>query len=628
MNFKNVLEKVTTAVALIAVSYHFMAVWTIPFRATRHYAVHYGFITVLAVLATAVWVLSEKRRWPKAQLVALAVILVGSLLSSSYLFLEDERLELAIPWITTLDAVIGFVVLGVILGLIYLIWGSMITLISIVCIAYMFYGHLLSGILWHPEFPPFLSISYLAGMGTVQGVFLFMPLSADTIFLLLIFGGLLQGTRCVEMFIEIGKAAGNVVRGGIAYSAVVSSAMISMVTGEAISNVVLSGSMTIGAMKSRGFRAEQAGAIEVVASCGSQITPPIMSVAAFLMASILNVAFFEIMQRAIIPALLYYIGLAVGLTLMIRGTPEIPYERERVNVKFIFGVLPSFLISLGVLVYLLYLRYSVGYAAFWGVTTLVVLSLFRPKTARPTLAGIFAGLKRGAMVAGQLGVILVGIGIIIQTFQATGVGVIMGQVIAAASGGQLWIALLVGALVAIALGTALPTPAAYALMAVVVVPTLIDLGSIPMAAHFFALYWAAFSTLSPPVAVAVMAAVKISAGSFMGTAVTAMKLCVPVFFLPFAYVLTPSILGLPSWNFGTLETAFIILIASLASAGALFGFLPGRLSALSRTTLALVPVSLFAYLTTQSRWFILVGLLILATVALKSFRTVRTSVAG
>jgi TRAP transporter 4TM/12TM fusion protein len=622
---KNVIEKLTYAVALTAVAYHFMAVWIIPFRATRHYAVHYGFITFLAVLTAAMWALTQRRRYPQLKLVSLGVILMGSLVSSLYYFIQDERLEMAIPWITTLDAVIGLVVLVVILGLNYLIWGFTITFICFVCIVYTFYGHLIPGFLWHPEIPPFVSITYLAGMGTVQGVFLFIPLSADTIFLLLIFGGLLQGTRCVEMFIELGKAAGNLVRGGIAYSAVVSSAMVAMVTGEAISNVVLSGSMTIGAMKSRGFRAEQAGAIEVVASSGSQITPPIMSVAAFLMATILNVAFFDIMHRAIIPALLYYIGLTVGLTLMIRGTPEISYRREPVNLTLIFGILPSFLAALGVLVYVLSLRYSAGYAAFWGVCTLVVLSVLRPKVARPTVASVFDGLKRGALVAGQLGVVLIGIGIIIQTFMSTGVGVIMGQVISMASGGQLWIALVVGAAVAISLGTALPTPAAYALMTVVVVPTLIDLGAAPMAAHFFALYWAAFSPMSPPVAVAVMAAIRISEGSFMATSLNAIKLCIPVFFLPFAYVLAPNILGIPSWNLGTVEVAFAILIASLASAGAFFGFLPGRLSMSTRLTLALVPISLFAYLTTESSWYIIIGLLILGIIVVKSTRTMRAT---
>ena len=226
---------------------------------------------------------------------------------------------------------------------------------------------------------PTVVLSYVAGMGAPRGVFWAIPLSADTVFLLLTFGGLLHGVRVIEMFIEIGKAVGNLLRGGIAYSSVASSSLIAMVTGEAISNVALSGTLTIPAMKAGGFKAEQAGAIEVVASSGSQITPPIMSVAAFLMAVILNVAYIDIIRRAIVPALLYYLGFAFAIFLMVRSSPHIPYERERVDVRLILAIAPSFLAAFTVLVVLLHARYSPGYAAFWASVVLLVLAALRPR---------------------------------------------------------------------------------------------------------------------------------------------------------------------------------------------------------------------------------------------------------
>lgn len=611
---KTVLDRLTLVVSLGAVAYHFMTVWVIPHGATRHYAVHFGLILVLAVLATGSWALEGGRARPRLQLALLAVVLALGVFSAIYLYVEDTRLEVTQPWLTTLDFAVGAMLTLVVLGMTYMIWGVSVTLICVVCIAYFFYGHLLPGILWHVEMAPTVVMSYVAGMGAPRGTFWAIPLSAETVFLLLTYGGLLQGARVIEMFIEIGKAVGNVVRGGIAYSAVVSSSLIAMVTGEAISNVALSGAMTIPAMKARGFKSEQAGAIEVVASSGSQITPPIMSVAAFLMAVILNVAYIEIIQRAILPALLYYLGLAISISLMIRSSPNVPYERERVNLTLILGILPSFAISFLVLVALLYLRYSPGFAAFWASMALLALSPLRPEVARPSLTSVLTGFKRGAVVGAQLAVVLAAIGIIIQTFITTGVGIVLGRIITETAAGQLWLALLIGAAICIAIGTALPTPAAYALIAVVVIPALIDLGARPFSAHFFGLYWAAFSTITPPVAVAVMTAVRISGGSFLGTAWEAIKLSIPVFFLPFAYVLTPGILGIPHWGLETLEIGALIFLASLASAGALFGFLPVRLTAPERWLLAAGPLSLFGYLATRSGWLILPALVTLMAI--------------
>ena len=514
----------TLVVALLATAYHFLTVWVIPHGATRHYTVHLALMLTLVVLATA-------RRWMEAgtlrtarQGATLTTLLVAVLVVTAYLYVEDRRLEMIQPWLTPMDIAVGALLVFIVLWATYLTWGWELTIWCAVCIPYFFWGHELPGVLWHVEMTPTVVLSYLAGMGAPRGVFWGIPLSSETVFLLLIYGGSLKGSRVIEMFIEVGKAVGNLVRGGIAYSAVVASSLVAMVTGEAISNVALSGTMTIPAMMNRGFDAEKSAAIEATASSGSQITPPIMSVAAFLMAVILNVAYIEILQRAVIPAVLYFIGISFGIYSMILANPNITYVRERVDARFIKWILPSFAASLGVLIYLLTERYSVGFAAFWAIGTLLLLSVLRPRIHRPSLGAMIRGIRDGAMVAASLAIALAAIGIMIQTFLTTGLGIALGRLMTEASFGQLWLGLVIGSLIAILIGTALPTPAAYALCAVVVVPALINLGAQPLPAHFFALYWAAFSTLTPPVAMAVLAAVRISGGNHNKACWEAMKL--------------------------------------------------------------------------------------------------------
>lgn len=611
------LDRVTVAVALVATAYQFLTVWVIPHGATRHYTVHLGLMLTLVVLATA-------RRWMDAgtlrtarQRATLTTLLLAVLVVTAYLYVEDQRLEMIQPWLTTMDIAVGALLVFIVLWATYLTWGWELTIWCAVCIPYFFWGNYLPGVLWHVEMTPTVVLSYLAGMGAPRGVFWGIPLSSETVFQLLIYGGSLHGSRVIEMFIEVGKAVGNLVRGGIAYSAVVASSLVAMVTGEAISNVALSGSMTIPAMKDRGFDAEKSAAIEATASSGSQITPPIMSVAAFLMAVILNVAYIEILQRAVIPAVLYFIGISFGIYSMILANPNITYVRERVDTRFIKWILPSFLASLGVLIYLLTERYSVGFAAFWAIGTLLLLSLLRPRIYRPSLGAMIRGIRDGAIVAASLAIALAAIGIMIQTFLTTGLGIALGRLMTEASLGQLWLGLIIGSLIAILIGTALPTPAAYALCAVVVVPALINLGAQPLPAHFFALYWAAFSTLTPPVAMAVLAAVRISGGNHNKACWEAMKLSVVVFFLPFAYVFAPAILSFPNITLDTVVISGIVLLAGITASAALYGWLTFPLTVGERWLLALGPVSLFAHLATGWAWLILPPLIVLGGIILR-----------
>jgi TRAP-type uncharacterized transport system fused permease subunit len=227
------------------------------------------------------------------------------------------------------------------------------------------------------------------------------------------------------------------------------------------------------------------------------------------------------------------------------------------------------------------------------------------------------GVRDGVMVAASLAIALAAIGIMIQTFLTTGLGIALGRLMTDASFGQLWIGLIIGSLIAILIGTALPTPAAYALSAVVIVPALINLGSQPLPAHFFALYWAAFSTLTPPVAMAVLAAVRISGGSHGAACWAAMKLSIVMFMLPFTYVLAPAILSFPTLSVDTFIVSGIVLLAGICLSAALYGWLTFPLTLVERWLLTLGPISLFAYLSTGWAWLVLPPILLLGGFVLR-----------
>ncbi len=438
-------------------------------------------------------------------------------------------------------------------------------------------------------------MSYLAGMGGPRGVYTFIPLSAETIFLLLVYGGLMTSTLVLDMFNELGRAIGNFLRGGLAYSCIAASSLVGMVTGQTVSCIALTGSMTIPTMIRSGFTKRQAGAIEVMAANGAQLIPPVMGLGAFLMAVILGVSYVEIAAAAILPAVLYMFTLAIGVWTLVQASPHIPFERQKVDWEKFLWVLPAFLPSIALVVVLLLLRYSANMAALWGIAVLVVMSHLRPKKYRPRFAGLLEGFRDGALAGAQLAVILAAIGVIVQMLVTTGLGTLFGRLMIDLSGSNQVIALLLGMAITIVIGMGLPTPAAYSLAAIVTIPSLIDVGINPLAAHFYGFYFAVFSSFTPPVAVGCLMAARISGGSFMETCIECFKLGGVCMLLPFFMVAFPNSLQFPSFTTDTLINTGLLCISTIMAAAAIYGGLVGRLTRTERTYMLLGPVFTLLY---------------------------------
>ena len=589
--------------AVVMVGYQALTTWTTLHNAMEHYTTHLGFVLIIvaidwSVRCTQLYDGAKLLRW----LAITAAVAASVGVACGYFYVYASDFEISQPFIEDHEFIIGLMIIIPVIMLTWIVWGWVLASICTLCAIYFWLGHLLPGALAGPEFRNFEVMSYIAGMGGPRGLYKYIPLSADTIFLLIVYGGLLTGTRVIDMFAEFGKAIGRLLRGGVAYSAVVASSLIGMVTGQAVANIVLSGSMTIPTMKRRGFTGEQAGAIECLASNGSQFLPPIMGLGAFLMAVILGISYIEVVTAAVLPAILYVGIVGVGLYAMIQASPSIPYDIEEVDWPRIWWILPSFMVSFGTLIVLLYMHYSGGKAGFWGIVLILATAFIRPRRYRPNPRELLDGLVQGVAAATKLALILTAIGIAVQMLITTGLGIRLGRLMIETSGDSLAIGLVLGMIISLFIGMGLPTPAAYSLIAIVVIPSLIDLGMPPLAAHFFGFYFAVYSSLTPPVAVGVLTAVRISGAGFMSTAWECLRLGGVGLLLPFMFVAFPNILDFPNIEIETWIASVLMLLGSYMLGTALYGHFRGELRAGERLFLLIGPAAFLTYLVLRDPW--------------------------
>lgn len=557
---------------------------------SQHYAV-FAFAVMFISGMSAVRICVERRRlepgyrwfWPR-----MAVAFVGWLLATLgglYIVWHAQRLEVEAPFFKDFDMLVGLgFTLGVLL-LTWLHWGLVLTTIIAASIAYFFYGHLLSSpLLKHPPYEPQFVMNYI-GLGTTQGFFWFAQTAVDDIYYLILYASVLFGIGMLAAILELGKALGNRVAGGAAGTAVIGSGIVSMVMGVAVSNVVLTGRMTIPMMKKYGYTPAMAGAIEAAASTSGQIMPPVLGLAAFMIASFLSMKYIDVVKAAVIPGMLYMTGIAICVTVYAKRN-RLAKLAEQVDTEVIWRTLPAFLISFAVVCWMLVALYSPSAAGLTGCVVALFLSMFQGKY-RPKAGQLGLALEEGLEMMAVLALLLIAIGPLGQAFLTTGVsgrlGIWMSSVLP-----DIQLVLLMGAAaLSIILGMGLPTPVAYLVVALAIVPFLQLVGLKPFLAHYFVFYFAVYSALTPPVAVAVLAAAKLAGASYWETAKESLKLASTTFIIPFAFVYRPQLLDFPNIGFNVIPPILEVLLIQWTSSVALYGYFR---RALSRTEAALFGV--------------------------------------
>ena len=497
------------------------------------------------------------------------VLLALVILVESYVLYDVEAFQAREGDISDMDMYLGALLILLVLEATRRAVGWTMVFITVFFIVQTLYSDYFFGFLYGPptRFMQFIDIQFVRTDG-IYGIPLFVVSSYILLFIL--FGGILIRSGAGRFFIDLAVALTGHLTGGPAKAAVVASAFLGTVSGSATANVVTTGSFTIPMMKNLGYRAKFAAAVEACASSGGQITPPIMGAAAFIIAEFLNVSYLSVIVAAVVPAFLYFatVYFMVHLEADKHGIASLPREQlPRLGAVMRRGW--HLLLALVVLIGFLVVGFTAMHAAFWAILSLVVLSFVNPNT-RMSAVDIFAALESGVRSTVPVTVACGCAGIIIGSIFVSGLGLKFTNGIIDLSGGHLIILLALTGLAAILLGMGITTTAVYITVAALIVPSLIEIGVRPMAAHMFAFYYGVVSTITPPVALASFAAAAIAGSPPMATAMESARIGIAKYLVPFIFVYNPSLLfeG-PLWltAYSTTTALFAVWALSVALEG-------------------------------------------------------------
>lgn len=459
-------------------------------------------------------------------------------------------------------------------------------------ILYLLYGHWLPGVLGHREFwlDEVLEVSY-----SYQGIYgIALAAVVDVVLMFVILGAALRHTGAGDFFNFLALRLAKGKRSGAAQAAIIGSAMFGSINGSAPANVMSTGVLTIPMMKRAGYQSRFAGAVEAVASCSGQLMPPIMGVGAFIMAEITGIPYPSIVLAAVIPAFLYLLALSGAVAFeagRLNLTPEQegdePFDARRGAQGLV--LLAGFTTLIG----LLLAGYSPTWCGMSAAAVVLVVAMLLPGT-RLSLSGLRDVLVDGGRDGLAVLVSCAAIGIVIGAVSVTGLGVTLNQAIVSLGQDNLVLALILAACCSILLGMGLPTAASYLMVIFVAGPAILDLGVGLLQAHLFVFYYAVLSAITPPVALAVFAAAAITGDRSISIALSALRLSVVAFLLPFAWVFHPEI-NLETLSAGDLPilvlTVAMMALATLAISAANVGFFKRSLKGWERLVLAVAGIA-------------------------------------
>ena len=527
-----------------------------------------------------------KREWIRGGSVhpvdlALAII---AAIPPIYILVNYQQLILRAGTVTPVDTFMGVLGMLMVIEAARRIVGLPIVIVVLCFLAYGFFGRYMPGPLAHRG----LTVNQMVGhlFYTTEGVFgIPMGVSSTFIFLFILFGAYLEKTGLGKFFIDIANAIAGWASGGPAKVAVISSALQGTISGSSVANVVGSGSFTIPMMKKLGYHKNFAGAVEAAASTGGQLMPPVMGAAAFLMAEFVGIPYMEVVKAAIVPAVLYFLGVFLGVHFeakknKLKGTPrnELP---PWVKIMKEEGHLAIPLIAI---IGLLASGYTPMKAALAGIIISIATAMLRANT-RMDFNDIIDGLVKGAR--GALGVLIAcaSAGIIIGIVTKTGVGLKLASALVDVAAGNFMLLLFCTMITSLILGMGVPTTANYVITSTIAAPALIQLGVPILAAHMFVFYFGIIADITPPVALAAYAGSAISGGDPLKTGVNASKLGIAAFIIPYVFVLSPQILGINASAGSIILTTCTALIGMAGVSAAMIGYLAAKANIFERLLL-------------------------------------------
>ena len=452
---------------------------------------------------------------------------------------------------TAIDTAIGLIGLVVVIEAARRALGLALPLLAAAFLLYAYYGSSFPAWLFpHRGYtvPRIVAQTFLHSQG-IFGVALSVMFTY--VFLFVIFGAFLEATGATRFIVDFAQRMFGKSPGGPAKVAVLSSGLMGSLSGSAVANTATTGTFTIPMMRSAGFNPVTAAGIQAAASSGGALMPPVMGAGAYMMLEIVAppVTLLQIIQAALIPALLYYLSLllivhfhARRMSIALDGVPPEATPPGDANAPARAGFEGMvFATALGSLILFL----IVGYTAFRAVTlslaAIVITSSFSAST-RLEVGRTIKGLVAAARGVVPLVAAAACVGIIIGVVTLTGIGTRLPATIIPLAEQSLFLALVLIMVSSIVLGMGLPSAVCYLLMATLIGPVLGNLGVIPLAAHLFIFYFGMMSMVTPPVALAAYAASSIAGTKIMPTAVAAFKFALVGFTLPYMFIYRPELL--------------------------------------------------------------------------------------
>ncbi|PLA13079.1 TRAP transporter permease [Corynebacterium riegelii] len=503
-----------------------------------HRSIH---VAMILALAFAMYPPVKKASRTKIPFYDVILILL-SISTAVYVYLNYDDIVRRAGVATMWDVIMAAVLVLLVLEAARRISGWALPILGVLFVLYAVFGREIPGMFRHRGYSwdatfNFLYLTTEGIYGTAIGV------AASYIFLFVLFGAVLQKSGMGQFFNDIALALAGQSRGGPAKVAVVASGFLGSINGAAVANVVTTGAFTIPLMKRVGYKPVFAGAVEASASVGGQILPPIMGAAAFIMAETLGMPYRDIAIAALIPALLYYLGVIAQVHL--RATRDGLKGISRENLPAVGGVLKErghLMIPLLFLIYMLFFTgRTILLSALLTILVTAVVAQLR-KTTRMSIQDMVDALADGAKTSVSVSIACAAVGVIVGVVTLTGFGVKLANAIVTIGAGNLLFSLILTMIACIILGMGLPSIPTYIITATMAAPALGQLGVEPLVAHLFVFYFGLFANITPPVALASFAAAGLSGADPVKTGFQSMRLSLAGYIIPFIFVFNPAML--------------------------------------------------------------------------------------
>lgn len=595
-SIKQLLRLFVVALSIVTVGWHLYYAWQSPMTRLQHSNIHLGLFLVIFYLTTLEF---EPQDWRGYLNNLLTVVLsVGTVAVAVYVHTNFDRLLGPVSQLllySDVDLFMGGLIMLIALHATWRAYGATLGVVVLFSLIYGLYGDYFPWILQHGG----ISLEQLIFINSISldGVYGFiLGVGSTWVVIFILFAGFIEGYGGIDFLVEKAGSLAGKVRSGVVQTAVASSMLVGSIMGSSAANVATTGSFTIPLMKEQGVEPENAGAIESIASTAGQMLPPVMGSAAFLMADILGIPFFDVLRGATIPALFFYFTTSVTVYLLAikhgwglsdpttdaeepestTDSPPLTDRARSVGGKLFDG--SPYIVAFAFLLYLLaVLRYSPLTAGLYSILVLPPLALVRDAGTEGLSAATLRGwgydtiesCRIGAVNMAPLTAVLASLGIVVRLVNQTGLAQRITFQMNVLAGTSFILVLLAAMIISILFGMGMPTAAAYIVVAILTAPTLVAVGIGELTAHMFVFYFAMLSTITPPIALSCAVAAGIAGARFWDVAIQTLRLGFFAFLIPFVFIMNEELV---LWTSATPVTALAVSLGLVAMVLGVVGY--------------------------------------------------------